>query len=125
MLRYRMSIVLLALVFGLVTTNPVRAQDATPPATPGVTGPTTETLLDTTTEALPAGHAIVAVDRWRQVTRVRPDEATGWLSLAEAQLQAGDKAGARATIDAVLARTWEERFGDVKEKAAALLPRTN
>jgi hypothetical protein len=65
MLRYLMSVVVLILVLGLITTPAVRAQDATPLATPGVTMPTTETLLDATTEALPAGHTIVAVDRWR------------------------------------------------------------
>ena len=65
MLRYLMSVIVLTLVFGLITTPAVRAQDGTPSATPGVTAPTTERLLDTTTDALPTGHAIVAVDRWR------------------------------------------------------------
>jgi hypothetical protein len=41
------------------------AQDATPMATPGGAGATIETLLDTTIEELPTGHAVVAVDRWR------------------------------------------------------------
>jgi hypothetical protein len=45
--------------------TPVQAQDATPMATPRGAEPTLETLLDTTTDALPTGHAIVAVDRWR------------------------------------------------------------
>jgi hypothetical protein len=40
------------------------AQDATPMATPGGAGATIETLLDTTIDELPTGHAVVAVDRW-------------------------------------------------------------
>jgi hypothetical protein len=48
----------------LVAWTPVQAQDASPVATPGGAEPTIETLLDITTDALPAGHAIVAVDRW-------------------------------------------------------------
>src|SRR5215207_6207968 len=65
MLRCLMSVVMLTLILGLLTTPPVHAQDGTPSATPGATTPPTETLLDTTTDALPTGHAIVAVDRWR------------------------------------------------------------
>ncbi|MCC7139499.1 MAG: tetratricopeptide repeat protein [Planctomycetes bacterium] len=66
----------------------------------------------------------LAVERWRQVVRIRSDEPEGWLSLAAALLETGDKAGARTALDRVLAGTWDERFGDVKAKAAALLPRT-
>jgi hypothetical protein len=65
MLRCLMSVVVLTLVCGLLTTPAVRAQDGTPPATPGLIAPTTEMLLDTTTDVLPTGHAIIAVDRWR------------------------------------------------------------
>jgi hypothetical protein len=66
MLRYLMSIVVLTLFLGLIAWSPVRAQDATPSGTPpGTSVPTTETLLDATTEALPTGHAVVAVDRWQ------------------------------------------------------------
>jgi hypothetical protein len=65
MLRYLMPLAVLALFFGLITTPTVHAQDGTPAATPGITAPATETLLDTTTEVLPTGHVIIAVDRWR------------------------------------------------------------
>jgi hypothetical protein len=53
-------------IIGLLATAwaPVQAQDATRMATPGGAESTIETLLDTTTDALPSGHAVVAVDRW-------------------------------------------------------------
>jgi len=66
------------------------------------------------------GRHDLAVERWRQVVRVRPDDPTGWLALARAQLAVGDKAGATATLDHVLSRTWEDRFGDVKAEATRL-----
>jgi predicted Zn-dependent protease len=66
----------------------------------------------------------LAAERWRQVVRIRRDEPDGWLSLARAQIEAGDKAGAKATIEHVLSTAWEERFGDVRAKAAEMLPRT-
>ncbi len=65
----------------------------------------------------------LAVVAWSGVVRTRPTEPTGWLSLAKAQLEAGDKEGARRTIDHVLETTWEARFGDVKAEAAKLLER--
>ena len=43
---------------------PVHAQEATPRALSASPEPIIETLLDTTTDSLPTGHAIVAVDRW-------------------------------------------------------------
>ncbi len=67
-----------------------------------------------------AGRHDLAVERWRQVVRVRPDDPTGWLALAREQVETGDKAGATATLDHVLSRTWEDRFGDVKAQATKL-----
>jgi len=62
----------------------------------------------------------LAIERWRAVVRLRADEPAGWLSLAKAQVAAGDDDGARATLDHVLATSWDARFGDVKAEAAAL-----
>ncbi|MFO0933564.1 MAG: VIT domain-containing protein [Planctomycetota bacterium] len=68
-----------------------------------------------------AGRLDLAAERWRQVVRVRPDDPTGWLSLADTLTRLGDAAGARKTLEHVLSRTWEERFGDVKQQAAQRL----
>jgi len=62
-----------------------------------------------------------AVVQWQQVVRVRADEPPGWLGLAKAQIAAGDGPAARASLDHLLGRDWEERFGDVKSEAARLL----
>jgi tetratricopeptide (TPR) repeat protein len=62
-----------------------------------------------------------AVVQWRLVVRARSLEPDGWLSLAVALGKAGDAEGARATLDEVLARTWDERFGDVRARAAEIL----
>lgn len=43
---------------------PVHAQETTPQTLSADPQPIVETLLDTTTDSLPTGHAIVAVDRW-------------------------------------------------------------
>lgn len=67
-----------------------------------------------------AGRYDLAVERWRNVTRVRPDDPTGWLGLGAAQRRLGDAEGLRATVEHLLGRAWEERFGDVKAKAEAL-----
>ena len=51
----------------------------------------------------------------------RTDEPGGWLELARAQIAGGKKEAARKTLKEVLARTWEQRFGDVHSQAAQLL----
>src|SRR5215210_5281384 len=58
-------------VLSFVVVLPVRAQDATPGAGPGGPPPETETLLDASLDALPTGHAIIELDRWR----MRPSPA--------------------------------------------------
>jgi len=69
MRRCLISCVMLILMLGaLLTVAPAAAwadQTATPAATRGGSEPTTETLLEAPIDALPAGHSIVAVDRWR------------------------------------------------------------
>jgi hypothetical protein len=57
------------LSFGLVL--PVRAQDATPATGAGGPAPEIETLVDASLDALPTGHAIIELDRWR----MRPSPA--------------------------------------------------
>jgi hypothetical protein len=56
-------VVIVVLSFVLVL--PVRAQGATPEAGSGGPPPETETLLDASLDALPTGHAVIALDRWR------------------------------------------------------------
>ena len=67
------------------------------------------------------GHPADAVVQWQQVVRCRAEEPDGWFNLARAQIQAGDPAGARKTVDHLLETKWEDRFGDVKKKAAELM----
>ncbi|MHC4160897.1 MAG: VIT domain-containing protein [Planctomycetota bacterium] len=62
-----------------------------------------------------------AIVSWRQVVRIRTDEPEGWLSLALAQIRTGRLLEARATLEHVLATQWDERFGDVHDKARKLL----
>jgi len=62
-----------------------------------------------------------AAEQWREVARIRAKEPTGLLGLAKSLLRAGDRAGANEAVDALLAGTWETRFGDVKEQARQLL----
>jgi hypothetical protein len=57
------------LSFGLVL--PVRAQDATPATGARGPAPEIETLVDASLDALPTGHAIIELDRWR----MRPSPA--------------------------------------------------
>ena len=67
------------------------------------------------------GHWQSAAQQWRQVVRTQEEDPSGWLSLAKAQAQAGDREGARSTVEQVLKRDWEKRFGDIKKQAAELL----
>jgi hypothetical protein len=62
-------VAIIVLSCGLVL--PVRAQDATPATGPGSTSPEIETLLDASLNALPTGHAIIELGRWR----MRPSPA--------------------------------------------------
>ena len=62
-----------------------------------------------------------AVVQWQQVTRIRSLEPDGWLSLASAQIKAGDKSQARSTLDTILKKSWHSRFGNVRSKAAKIL----
>src|SRR5829696_6965241 len=62
-------VAIMVLSFGLVL--PVGAQDATPATGVGGPAPEIETLVDASLDALPTGHAIIALDRWR----MRPSPA--------------------------------------------------
>ncbi|MCB9870357.1 MAG: hypothetical protein H6837_10900 [Planctomycetes bacterium] len=64
-----------------------------------------------------------AVVQWRQVVRVRSLEPDGWLSLASAQIDAGQLDEAAKTLQHVLSTKWEARFQDVHRKARALQDR--
>ena len=59
--------------------------------------------------------------QWRQVVRTDPLDPQGWLALARVQTRLGDKEGARTALEHVLRSDWEQRFGNVKKEAAALL----
>ena len=61
-----------------------------------------------------------AIDQWRQVVRVRALEPTGLLKLAEAQLHEKQWDAARQTLEALLAKDWPERFGNVRSQAEDL-----
>ena len=58
---------------------------------------------------------------WQQVVRCRTDEPDGWLLLSQAQARAGDKNAAVKTLREVMQRSWDPRFGDVKQRAAQIL----
>ena len=62
-----------------------------------------------------------AVMQWAQVVRVRTDEPDGWLALAQAQVRAGDRNAAVKTLEQVIDNKWDQRFGDVKQRALRLL----
>ena len=62
-----------------------------------------------------------AVTQWQHVVRIRTDEPEGWLGLAGAQDRAGDRDGARRTLQQVIKTKWAERFGDVEQQAMQLL----
>ena len=67
------------------------------------------------------GRHAEALVQWQQVVRTERLDPTGWLALARAQIQVADAAGARKTLEHVLAGSWEPRFGDVKKTAGTLL----
>ena len=62
-----------------------------------------------------------AVTQWQHVVRIRTDEPEGWLGLAGAQDRAGDRDGARRTLQQVIKTRWAARFGDVEQQAMQLL----
>ncbi len=62
-----------------------------------------------------------AAEQWEQVIRVRSDEPEGHLGLARALIAGKDEARARAVLQKVLGRDWDERFGDVHGSAIELL----
>jgi len=61
-----------------------------------------------------------AVVQWAQVVRIRTLEPDGWFMLASAQIDAGKNREALETLDGMIAREWNQRFGDVKKKARAM-----
>ncbi len=71
-----------------------------------------------------AGRTEEAVVQWQQVVRTDPLDPTGWLDLGAAALAAGQRERAREAAEHVLSTAWEDRFKDVKARAAALLEET-
>ncbi|MEZ6008508.1 MAG: VIT domain-containing protein [Planctomycetota bacterium] len=69
------------------------------------------------------GRLEAALVQWAQVVRTERLDPTGWLEYAESAVRAGDTATARKALQHVLEGTWEDRFGDVKQQAAARLAR--
>jgi len=69
------------------------------------------------------GRLEAAFVQWAQVVRTERLDPTGWLEYAESAVRAGDTATARKALQHVLEGTWEDRFGDVKQQAAARLAR--
>jgi predicted Zn-dependent protease len=62
-----------------------------------------------------------AAEEWRQVARIRSKEPTGYLGRARCLIKAGANAEARSILEAVLGRSWPERFEKTHEEARALL----
>ncbi|MCA8969457.1 MAG: hypothetical protein KDC95_06725 [Planctomycetes bacterium] len=55
-----------------------------------------------------------AIQQWQRVIDIRTDEPMGWFGLADAKLRAGRPDGARETLQAMMEKLWDSRFGDVK-----------
>jgi tetratricopeptide (TPR) repeat protein len=53
-----------------------------------------------------------AIDHWRQVTRIRALEPTGFIKLAEAQIHEKQFEAAQETIKILESKNWPERFRD-------------
>jgi tetratricopeptide (TPR) repeat protein len=69
------------------------------------------------------GKHAEAVTQWQQVVRTQDEDPGGWFALVRAQRKAGQDDAARATLQQMLTRKWDERFGDVPARAAAELGR--
>ncbi len=61
-----------------------------------------------------------SIEQWRNVIRVRAKAPGGWLGLANAQINAKEFAGARASVDTLRKTDWPARFNDVRAQAEAL-----
>jgi tetratricopeptide (TPR) repeat protein len=61
-----------------------------------------------------------AVTQWKQVARIRALEPTGLLKLAEAQIHLRQWDDAAQTLHKVGARSWPQRFGDVRARVRQL-----
>ena len=69
----RTSVIAVIVVVALLVVSPLAlAQEATPLATPAVSAPTFETLLDTTIDGIPEGRARIGLDRWRLQSSPQP-----------------------------------------------------
>ncbi|MCB9919801.1 MAG: hypothetical protein H6832_15470 [Planctomycetes bacterium] len=55
-----------------------------------------------------------AIQQWKRVIEIRTDEPMGWFGLADAKLRAGRPDDARETLQAMMEKPWDARFGDVK-----------
>ena len=62
-----------------------------------------------------------AVHHWREVTRIRSQEPTGYLRLARVLVRTGEAAEAEDILEMLLGQSWDERFGDVHQKAKEIL----
>ena len=98
-------------------------------------GPQAERAFTSIVEMLPnesEGHAMLAdirrqqgdwrqaIHHWRQVARIRELEPTGLLKLAEAQVHEKLWDDAAETVQALLAKDWPSRFGNVHHQAQQL-----
>ena len=61
---------------------------------------------------------------WRQVTRVRTEEPTGYLGLARKLLRLERLDEAREVLDHLRRTSWPSHFGDVHHRAEQLLKET-
>jgi tetratricopeptide (TPR) repeat protein len=61
-----------------------------------------------------------ASHHWREVTKIRSKEPTGYLELARVLITLGDWDEARTTVDTLRAREWPERFGDLTDRIREL-----
>ena len=57
---------------------------------------------------------------WRQVIRIRTDEPTGWLGLAQVQLEQQDWDAARQTLDHLRRTAWPDHFSGVDHQVRSL-----
>ncbi len=61
-----------------------------------------------------------AIHHWRQVGRIRSLEPTGYLKLAQAQIQGKKFDDARDTLRKLEKRDWPERFGNIPDQVREL-----
>ncbi len=68
-------------------------------------------------------HFDQAAHHWREVTRIRSKEPTGYLGLARSLIAGGEGAQAKPILEQLLRQDWPEHFGDVAKDVRELLKR--